>query len=63
MKKVTLNDIAKACNVTKGAVSRALAGKYNVSEDKTYEIKQKAIELGYNFEKLKINKFSFYLYW
>ena len=56
MKKVTLLDIAKACNVTKGAVSRALADKYNISQETAYRIKQKALELGYNFNKLKINK-------
>lgn len=56
MKKVTLSQIAEACGVTKGAVSRALADKYNVSPETTYAIKQKALELGYNFNKLKINK-------
>lgn len=56
MKKVTLIDIAKACNVSKGAVSRALADKYNIGEEASYKIKQTAIELGYDFSKLKINK-------
>lgn len=56
MKKVTLSQIAEACGVTKGAVSRALANKYNVSEETTYLIKQKAIELGYDFSKLRTNK-------
>lgn len=56
MKKVTLNEIAYACGVTKGAVSRALSDKYNVSADTTYLIKQKALELGYDFKKLKISK-------
>lgn len=56
MKKITLLDIAKACNVSKGAVSRALADKYNISQETAYRIKQKALELGYNFNKLKVNK-------
>lgn len=56
MKKVTLEDIAKECGVTKGAVSRALAGKYNVSKEMTYMIKKKALEMGYNFNKLKVSK-------
>jgi len=56
MKKVTLDDIAKACGVTKGAVSRALADKYNVGAETTYLIKQTALEMGYDFKKLKISK-------
>ena len=53
MAKVRLEDIAKECGVTKGLVSRALAGKYNVSDDTRNKIMQKAIELGYDFEHLR----------
>ena len=55
-KKVRLEDIAKECNVTKGLVSRALAGKYNVGDEKRNEIMQKAVELGYDFSKLRTKK-------
>jgi len=55
-KKVTLEQIAKSCGVTKGLVSRALANKYNVSDEMSYMIKQKALELGYDFSKLKFNR-------
>ena len=51
--KVRLEDIAKACGVTKGLVSRALAGKYNVGDEKRNIIMQKAVELGYDFSKLR----------
>lgn len=54
--KVRLEDIAKACGVTKGLVSRALAGKYNVGDEKRNEIMQKAVELGYDFSKLRAKK-------
>ena len=52
--KVRLEDIAKACGVTKGLVSRALAGKYNVGDETRNIIMQKAVELGYDFSKLRI---------
>ena len=55
-KRVRLEDIAKACGVTKGLVSRALAGKYNVGDEKRNEIMQKAVELGYDFNKLRVKK-------
>ena len=48
-KRVRLEDIARECGVTKGLVSRALAGKYNVGDEKRNEIMQKAVELGYDF--------------
>ena len=53
-KRVTLEDIAKACGVTKGLVSRALAGKYNVGDETRNIIMQKAVELGYDFSKLRV---------
>ena len=55
-KKVRLEDIAQACGVTKGLVSRALAGKYNVGDETRNLIMQKAVELGYDFSKLRIKK-------
>ncbi len=55
-RKVRLEDIAKECGVTKGLVSRALAGKYNVGDEKRNEIMQKAVELGYDFDKLRTKK-------
>ena len=55
-KKVRLEDIARECGVTKGLVSRALAGKHNVGDEKRNEIMQKAVELGYDFAKLRSKK-------
>ena len=54
--KVRLEDIAKECGVTKGLVSRALAGKYNVGDETRNIIMQKAVELGYDFTKLRHKK-------
>ena len=53
MKKVRLEDIARECHVTKGLVSRALAGEYNVSDKTRNLIVQKAVELGYDFSRLR----------
>ena len=52
-KKVRLEDIARECGVTKGLVSRALAGKYNVGDETRNLIMKKAVELGYDFTKLR----------
>lgn len=52
--KVRLEDIAKQCGVTKGLVSRALAGKYNVGDETRNIIMQKAVELGYDFTRLRV---------
>jgi len=52
-KTVRLEDIARECGVTKGLVSRALAGKYNVGDETRNRIMQKAVELGYDFSKLR----------
>ncbi|MCF0107546.1 MAG: LacI family DNA-binding transcriptional regulator [Bacilli bacterium] len=51
--KIRLEDIAKECGVTKGLVSRALAGKYNVGDEMRSLIMQKAVEMGYDFDKLR----------
>lgn len=51
--RVRLEDIAKSCGVTKGLVSRALAGKYNVSDEMRNRIVQKAAELGYDNAHLR----------
>ena len=56
MKTVRLEDIAKECGVTKGLVSRALAGKYNVSDETRNIIMKKAVELGYDFSRLRVKK-------
>ena len=52
-KVVRLEDIAKECGVSKGLVSRALAGKHNVGDETRNIIMQKAVELGYDFDKLR----------
>ena len=53
MKRVTIQDIADKVGVTKGLVSRALRGKYNVSEKMREEITRTAVSLGYDFNKLR----------
>ncbi len=58
MKKPTLEQIATECGVTKGLVSRALAGKNNVSDETREKIIRKATELGYDTTKLKAYKVS-----
>ena len=58
MKKVTLDQIAFECHVTKGLVSRALGGKNNVSDATREKIVRKATELGYDTSKLKVHKVS-----
>lgn len=55
-KKVRLEDIAKECGVTKGLVSRALAGKYNVGDEMRNLIMRKAVEMGYDFDKLRTTR-------
>ena len=58
MKRPTLEQIAIECHVTKGLVSRALAGKNNVSEEMRERIIRKATELGYDTSRLKAYKAS-----
>lgn len=52
-KRVTIQDIANRLGVTKGIVSRALTGKYNVSDKMRDEITHTAVEMGYDFSKLR----------
>ena len=47
VKKVTLNDIAKATNLSKYAVSRAISGKTGISEKTRARVLQACEELGY----------------
>lgn len=47
MKKITINDIAKALNVTPSTVSRALAGNTRVSQKTRDLVNAKAREMGY----------------
>ncbi|MCI1245624.1 MAG: LacI family transcriptional regulator [Bacilli bacterium] len=51
--RIRLEDIARECGVTKGLVSRALAGKYNVSDETKNRIVKKALELGYDKGRLR----------
>ncbi len=46
-KKITLTDIAKACNTSNVTISKALAGKSGVSEELRAKIISTAEELGY----------------
>jgi len=52
-KRVTIQDIADSLGITKGLVSRALTGKYNVSDQMREQITEKAVELDYDFSKLR----------
>ena len=51
-KKVTLTDIAKACNTSNVTISKALAGKSGVSDELRAKIISTAEELGYVSSKL-----------
>lgn len=53
MKRVTIEDIANQLGVSKGIVSRALTGKYNVSDEMRNEITHTAVAMGYDFDKLR----------
>lgn len=55
MKRVTVEEIAKQVGVSKGLVSRALTGKYNVSDQIRDEITRTALSMGYDFERLRSN--------
>ncbi|MDY0101247.1 MAG: LacI family DNA-binding transcriptional regulator [Bacilli bacterium] len=52
-KKIVLEDIAEALNVSKGLVSRALNDKSNVSAKMKKKIFEKAFELNYDFDNLR----------
>ncbi len=56
MKRVTIEMIAQELGVSKGLVSRALTGKINVSNEMRNAIIQKAIEMGYDFNKLRTKR-------
>ena len=49
MKKVTLEQIAKELNLSKGIVSLAIRNKYGVNEETRSRVILKALEMGYNF--------------
>jgi len=53
MARVTVQDIANKTGVTKGLVSRALTGKYNVSDAMREQITRAAVAMGYDFSKLR----------
>ncbi len=53
MSKITLETIAKKCGVSKGLVSLALAGEYGVSAKKRSDIVIAALQLGYDFRRLR----------
>ena len=51
---ITINDIAKALNLSTATVSNALSGKGRVSEANRQAIIEKAKEMGYDFGRLRI---------
>lgn len=53
MPRVTLKMIAESLKISKGLVSIALSDKYGVSEKTRSEIVIKAIQMGYDFNKIK----------
>ena len=52
-KRVTLQQIAEACETSVGTVSRAINGKSDINSETRNEILRVAKELGYNPEKLQ----------
>lgn len=53
MSKVTMQQIADSCGVSKALVSLALSDKYGVNDKTRSEIVVKAIQMGYDFAKVK----------
>lgn len=49
-RKITMEDIAKKVGVSKALVSRALSGKYGVSDKMRTHIRLTALEMGYTFQ-------------
>ena len=56
MGKVTMQMIADKCGVSKGLVSIALSDKYGVSPETRSQIVLRAIQMGYDFDKVKKHK-------
>ena len=58
MAKINMDEIAKSLGVSKGLVSKAMRGKYGVSEETRAKIFMQATNLGYDFSKLRNKKTS-----
>ena len=56
MKKLSMTEIAKNLNVSKGLVSLALSDKYGVSDEMKSKIRLYALENGYDFSRLHSGK-------
>ena len=52
---ITINDIARALNMSTATVSNALSGKGRVSEANRRAIIDKATEMGYDFNRLRLS--------
>jgi DNA-binding LacI/PurR family transcriptional regulator len=52
-KKTTMDDIARELHVSRSLVSRALSDEYGVNDDTRTKIRLAALEMGYNFSKVK----------
>ena len=50
---ITINDIARAMNLSSATVSNALSGKGRVSEAKRQEILDTAARMGYDFKRVR----------
>lgn len=55
-RKVTMQMIADKCGVSKGLVSLAISDRYGVSQDTRNMIVVRAIQMGYDFSKIKKHK-------
>ncbi|MDG2870849.1 helix-turn-helix domain-containing protein, partial [Vibrio parahaemolyticus] len=55
-KPVRIRDIAEACGVSVGAVSRALKGQPGLREDTRLRIISVAQQQGYDFSRLRADK-------
>ncbi len=55
-KRITIDDIAKKLNISRSLVSKALNDSYGVNVQTKTRIRYTALEMGYDFQKIKRNR-------
>ena len=55
-KRITIRDIAEKTGVSKSVVALALADRYGVNAETRNKVVMAALEMGYDFNKLKVKK-------
>ncbi len=55
-KRITIDDIAKKLNISRSLVSKALNDSYGVNIQTKTRIRYTALEMGYDFQKIKRNR-------